>query len=98
MKWILVEASDRILPDVGEDMGRYTVTELRRRWLSLVVLGVLSGVAAGLAIAAFDGAQRSSSAYVRMREQLHAADAILFPSQVMIGDFDARLLDGLPEV
>ncbi|MFJ8539052.1 NAD(P)/FAD-dependent oxidoreductase [Streptomyces sp. NPDC093591] len=31
MKWILVEASDRILPEVGEDMGRYTVTELRRR-------------------------------------------------------------------
>ncbi|MGW3669317.1 NAD(P)/FAD-dependent oxidoreductase [Streptomyces sp. NPDC005141] len=31
MKWILVEASDRILPEVGEEMGRYTVTQLRRR-------------------------------------------------------------------
>ncbi|CAL9509368.1 NADH dehydrogenase-like protein [Streptomyces sp. enrichment culture] len=31
MKWILVEASDRILPEVGEELGRYTVTELRRR-------------------------------------------------------------------
>lgn len=31
MRWILVEASDRILPEVGEDLGRYTVTELRRR-------------------------------------------------------------------
>ncbi|WP_158102146.1 NAD(P)/FAD-dependent oxidoreductase, partial [Streptomyces glaucescens] len=31
LKWILVEASDRILPEVGEEMGRYTVTELRRR-------------------------------------------------------------------
>ncbi|WP_328413048.1 NAD(P)/FAD-dependent oxidoreductase [Streptomyces violaceus] len=31
MKWILVEASDRILPEVGEEMGRYTVTEMRRR-------------------------------------------------------------------
>ncbi|MFJ9543408.1 NAD(P)/FAD-dependent oxidoreductase [Streptomyces sp. NPDC101225] len=31
MKWILVEASDRVLPEVGEEMGRYTVTELRRR-------------------------------------------------------------------
>ncbi|WP_432084531.1 NAD(P)/FAD-dependent oxidoreductase [Streptomyces sp. WAC 04229] len=31
MKWILVEASGRILPEVGEDLGRYTVTELRRR-------------------------------------------------------------------
>ncbi|WP_328922111.1 NAD(P)/FAD-dependent oxidoreductase [Streptomyces griseoaurantiacus] len=31
MKWILVEATGRILPEVGEEMGRYTVTELRRR-------------------------------------------------------------------
>ncbi|WP_263168452.1 NAD(P)/FAD-dependent oxidoreductase [Streptomyces sp. SCSIO ZS0520] len=31
MKWLLVEATDRILPEVGEDMGRYTVRELRRR-------------------------------------------------------------------
>ncbi|MFG3496271.1 NAD(P)/FAD-dependent oxidoreductase [Streptomyces sp. NPDC047928] len=31
LKWILVEASDRILPEVGEEMGRYTVRELRAR-------------------------------------------------------------------
>lgn len=31
MKWILVEATGRVLPEVGEEMGRYTVTELRRR-------------------------------------------------------------------
>lgn len=31
MKWILVEAADRILPEVGEELGRYTLTELRRR-------------------------------------------------------------------
>ncbi|MFJ6988225.1 MULTISPECIES: NAD(P)/FAD-dependent oxidoreductase [unclassified Streptomyces] len=31
MKWILVEATDRVLPEVGTDMGRYTVSELRRR-------------------------------------------------------------------
>jgi NADH dehydrogenase len=31
MKWILVEATDRILPEVGEEMGRYAVSELRRR-------------------------------------------------------------------
>ncbi|QES49000.1 FAD-dependent oxidoreductase [Streptomyces venezuelae] len=31
MKWILVEASDRILPEVGPEMGKYTVRELRRR-------------------------------------------------------------------
>lgn len=31
MRWILVEASGRILPEVGEEMGRYTVRELRKR-------------------------------------------------------------------
>jgi NADH dehydrogenase len=31
MRWVLVEASDRILPEVGEDMGRYTLQQLRER-------------------------------------------------------------------
>ena len=31
MKWILVEATDRILPEVGPEMGRYAVRELRAR-------------------------------------------------------------------
>ncbi|MFE0739078.1 NAD(P)/FAD-dependent oxidoreductase [Streptomyces sp. NPDC058855] len=31
LKWVLVEATDRILPEVGEDMGRYAVRELRGR-------------------------------------------------------------------
>ncbi|MFG2292995.1 NAD(P)/FAD-dependent oxidoreductase [Streptomyces sp. NPDC048603] len=31
MKWVLVEASDHILPEVGPELGRYTVSELRRR-------------------------------------------------------------------
>ena len=29
LKWILVEATDRILPEVGEEMGGYAVRELR---------------------------------------------------------------------
>jgi NADH dehydrogenase len=37
MKWILVEASDRILPEVGEEMGRYAVTELRRRNIQVLL-------------------------------------------------------------
>ncbi|MEW2490027.1 NAD(P)/FAD-dependent oxidoreductase [Streptomyces sp. NPDC048411] len=31
LKWILVEASDRILPEVGDVMGKYAVRELRGR-------------------------------------------------------------------
>ncbi|MCF3137367.1 NAD(P)/FAD-dependent oxidoreductase [Streptomyces olivochromogenes] len=37
MKWILVEATDRILPEVGEEMGRYTLTELRRRNIQVLL-------------------------------------------------------------
>ncbi|WP_432039405.1 NAD(P)/FAD-dependent oxidoreductase [Streptomyces cucumeris] len=31
LKWILVEATGRILPEVGEEMGQYAVRELRSR-------------------------------------------------------------------
>ncbi|MDX3097510.1 NAD(P)/FAD-dependent oxidoreductase [Streptomyces sp. ME01-24h] len=31
LRWILVEATDRILPEVGEEMGRYAIRELRGR-------------------------------------------------------------------
>jgi len=31
MRWVLVEASDRILPEVGQDMGTYTLDQLRER-------------------------------------------------------------------
>ncbi|MEV4260409.1 NAD(P)/FAD-dependent oxidoreductase [Kribbella sp. NPDC049584] len=31
MRWVLVEATGRILPEVGEDLGRYTVDQLRKR-------------------------------------------------------------------
>ncbi|MFF0475433.1 NAD(P)/FAD-dependent oxidoreductase [Streptomyces sp. NPDC004284] len=31
LRWVLVEASDRILPEVGEEMGRYAIRELRGR-------------------------------------------------------------------
>src|SRR5690606_7094714 len=29
MRWVLVEATGRILPEVGEDMGRWTLQQLR---------------------------------------------------------------------
>ena len=31
MHWVLVEATDRILPEVGPDLGKYTVDQLRKR-------------------------------------------------------------------
>jgi len=73
-------------------------SELRRRWPSLVLLGLLAGLAVGLVTAAVSGAQRSSSAYPRMREQLQAADAVFFPSQIGVGDADVTKLGSFPEV
>src|SRR3569833_1038527 len=35
MRWVRVEASDKILPEVGEDMGRWTVEALRRRGIEV---------------------------------------------------------------
>jgi NADH dehydrogenase len=35
MRWVLIEASDRILPEVGVDMGKWTVEALRRRGIDI---------------------------------------------------------------
>jgi len=35
LRFVLVEATGRILPEVGEDMGRYTVEELRKRGIDV---------------------------------------------------------------
>lgn len=76
----------------------WTRAELRRRWLALVLLGVLAGLAAGLAMAAVDGASRAESSYRRMRAQQLAADVVWFPSQVGLNDADVTKLAELPEV
>jgi hypothetical protein len=58
--------------------------ELRRRWVPLLVLGLLAGVAASVALASFAGARRSASAWDRLGEVTGAADAVVFASQVDI--------------
>ena len=37
MRWVLVEATGRILPEVGEEMGVYTVEELRKRGIEVLL-------------------------------------------------------------
>lgn len=73
-------------------------SELRRRWPALVLLGVLAGSAAGLAMAAIDGAGRTETAYQRMHAQLQGGDAVFFPSQVGVSDADVTKLSEIPEV
>ncbi len=57
-------------------------TDVRRRWKSLVLLGILIGLTAGLALSAWAGARRTDTALDRLRAQTNASDAIAFPSQV----------------
>ena len=56
--------------------------DIRRRWRSLIVLGLLAGLTAGLAMAAFAGARRTDTALGRLDRATHAPDAVVFPSQV----------------
>jgi ABC-type lipoprotein release transport system permease subunit len=72
-------------------------SELGRRWPALVLLGVLAGVAAGLAMAAIDGAGRAETAYERMRADYDGADAVFFPSQIR-SNVDSARLGEIPEV
>jgi NADH dehydrogenase len=37
MRWVLVEAAGRILPEVGADLGAYTVDELRQRGVEVLL-------------------------------------------------------------
>ncbi|MET8408731.1 NAD(P)/FAD-dependent oxidoreductase [Streptomyces sp. NPDC005195] len=56
MKWILVEASERILPEVGEEMGTYTITQLRRRNIDVRLKTRLDSCADRIAVLS-DGAR-----------------------------------------
>ncbi|MFC0860764.1 NAD(P)/FAD-dependent oxidoreductase [Sphaerimonospora cavernae] len=54
MRWILVEATDRILPEVGPDMGRWTARQLSERGVE-VKMGTLLKSAEGCHIVLDDG-------------------------------------------
>ncbi|MCZ9344364.1 FAD-dependent oxidoreductase, partial [Streptomyces sp. TRM76130] len=56
MKWILVEATDRVLPEAGGELGRHAVTELRRRNID-VRLGTRLESCAGRVAVLSDGSR-----------------------------------------
>jgi ABC-type lipoprotein release transport system permease subunit len=72
--------------------------DLRRRWRSLVVLGILAGLSASLAIAAVAGSRRADTAFSRLRSRTDGADAVVFPSQSAPGIYDWSKLRTLPYV
>ncbi|HWF17159.1 MAG TPA: FtsX-like permease family protein [Acidimicrobiales bacterium] len=72
--------------------------DMRRRWRSLLLLGLLIGVTAGFAMSALVGARQTDSAVARLRAQTHASDAVVFPSQVGLFRSDWTTLARRPEV
>jgi ABC-type lipoprotein release transport system permease subunit len=72
--------------------------EIAARWRSLVVLGVLAGLAGGIATAALAGARRTDSVFDRWADATDAPDAIVFTTQVGVFDADFTPVIELPEV
>src|ERR1035438_10520111 len=72
--------------------------DVRQRWGSLVLLGVLVGLTVGFALSAWAGARRTDTALERLRVQTNAADAIAFPSQVGVAHPNWDRLRARPEV
>ncbi|MBV9412025.1 MAG: ABC transporter permease [Acidimicrobiia bacterium] len=82
----------------GPAVRMWARSELGRRWKALVALGVIAGIAGGLALAAVSGARRTSTAYERWRKATLAPDAIVFGTQVGKDDTDYTPVLRLPEV
>jgi hypothetical protein len=73
-------------------------TDVRSRWRSLVALGLIAGVTAGLALASLAGSMRTSTALHREQDRTNASDAIVFASQVGASHPDWSVLAARPEV
>jgi ABC-type lipoprotein release transport system permease subunit len=72
--------------------------DLRRRWQSLVALGVLVGLTAGFALAALAGARRTHTALSRLEQQTHSPSAMVFASQSGVFEPDFAKLRTRPGV
>ena len=74
------------------------MADVRARWRSLVLAGLIAGVAAGLAAACLSGGVRTGTALERLRAKAHTSDALVFSSQVGAFHPDWTLLEDRPEV
>ncbi len=83
---------------IASPVGLWSRNDLRARWRSLLVLGVLAGVTTGLAVASFDGALRTGSALSRLEERNLASDAVVFASQSSLEQPHWTTLATRPEV
>jgi len=63
LRFVLVEASERILPEVGEDMGRYTLEQLRARGIEVRLQTRLESCVGGHVVLS-DGAELDADVIV----------------------------------
>ena len=73
-------------------------SDIRRRWRSLLVLALLAGLTAALAMAAAAGARRTDTALSRLETTTNAMDTVVFASQSGEQNPDSSSLEGQPEV
>src|SRR4051812_9220592 len=76
----------------------WAAADVRRRWRSLLALGLLLGVPAGLAMASLAGARRTDTAFGRLAHDTRASNAIVFSSQVGASTPQWEALRAQPEV
>lgn len=94
-----IPGRDRPRRPAGNDGVRmWTRSEIAARWRSLIVLGLLAGLAGGVCLAAVAGARRTDTAYARYRTATAAPDALVFGTQLGIHDADYSAVMKLPEV
>ncbi|MBX6386033.1 MAG: NAD(P)/FAD-dependent oxidoreductase [Microbispora sp.] len=63
LRWVLIEASDRILPEVGPEMGQWTAEQLRERGIELKMKTFLESCEGGL-VKTSDGDEFESATIV----------------------------------
>jgi hypothetical protein len=73
----------------------FTRLDLRRRWVSMIVLVLLVALAAGVVLATLAGARRTSTAISRLSAKTAPADVMVLPNQP---GFDWSPVRSLPSV
>ncbi len=97
LRFVLVEASGRILPEVGEDMGRWTVEQLRERGIDVRLETRLESTVDGVVELSDATTMRSDTvvwtAGVRPHPVLEATDLPLDERGRLVCGSDLRVLD-----
>lgn len=100
LRFVMVEASNRILPEVGEDMGRWTVEQLRERGIEILLETRLESTVEGHVVLS-DGTRMLSdtvvwTAGVKPNPVLESTDLPLDRGGRLVCSADLRVV-GVPD-